>query len=210
MDQSAEQCRFVEAEVARLKIAGLREEINQDRKTDLKSQHNEEHQEIAKTFSQEQEEFDAFWDQKLNEYKYYSDLLQTEMNAKHAKELADYQSDLERGLPVRSKDSQALLVLKQRRETLSKQKKFMEAAKVQREIETMEQQEQELFEGERLAKIQTQMAHLRNKQVQEMAALVKKVKTGVEEQARNRALEQERLEMKFKVVKKERQNKQVT
>ena len=51
MDQSAEQCRFVEAEVARLKIAGLREEINEDRKTELKSQHHDEHSQIAKSFS---------------------------------------------------------------------------------------------------------------------------------------------------------------
>ena len=83
MDQSAEQCRFVEAEQARLKIEELKKEINEGRKSELSQKHQEEQTLINKSYEQELEEFKTFWEQKLEEYKYYGDLLQKEMEEKH-------------------------------------------------------------------------------------------------------------------------------
>lgn len=120
-----------------------------------------------------------------------------------------YREELEQGLPSKSKDSQKLLELKARRDQLSRQKEYIDAHLVHVEVSKMEETEQEAFEQERKNKITTQLNHLHQKQKQELSALQMKIKKGHEEQIINKSLEEDRLQLKYKVVIKDIGSRQV-
>ena len=83
MEQSAEQCRFLEAETARQKIEELKKDVNSNDKTDLKERHFQEMDDIEKANSEEVNQFDKFWDEKMNDFREQSEKMEEEMLARH-------------------------------------------------------------------------------------------------------------------------------
>ena len=57
MEQSAEQCRFLEAETAKQKIEELKGTLNVNRQEELKEKHSEEKNDIEKAHDDEIKQF---------------------------------------------------------------------------------------------------------------------------------------------------------
>ena len=94
-------------------------------------------------------------------------------------------------MATRHKDSSELMNLRKIEENLAKQEDYLEAHKVQKQIEGMERAEFEKWNFARLNKVRNLLQQLRNKQETELSAIRQKIEQGFEEQKkiRNQELE---------------------
>jgi biopolymer transport protein ExbB/TolQ len=95
-------------------------------------------------------------------------------------------------LATRHKDSSELMNLRKIEENLAKQEDYLEAHKVQKQIEILERTEFEKWNFNRLNKIRNLLQQLRNKQETELSAIRQKIEQGFEEQKKIRNQEYEK------------------
>jgi hypothetical protein len=79
---------------------------------------------------------------------------------------------------------------------------------VQQRLADLEKSEKEAWLNARSLKIETALNTLRAKQAAELAALQKKVRTGVDEQTKERKREEERINQKYANIAKELKSNQ--
>ena len=95
-------------------------------------------------------------------------------------------------MATRHKDSSELMNLRKIEENLAKQEDYLEAHKVQKQIEILERTEFEKWNFNRLNKIRNLLQQLRNKQETELSAIRQKIEQGFEEQKKIRNQEYEK------------------
>lgn len=112
-------------------------------------------------------------------------------------------------MTVRFNPSTELLNFRKIQQVLSKQMKYKEADKVQKQVVQLEKKEQAKFMKARQEKILVQMNHLKTKQKQELNALEIKLDRIYKENDSQRKAEQAEMLQKFINLKSELQQRQL-
>eukprot|EP01017_Pseudomicrothorax_dubius_P038211 TRINITY_DN5696_c0_g1_i3.p1 TRINITY_DN5696_c0_g1~~TRINITY_DN5696_c0_g1_i3.p1 ORF type:complete len:257 (-),score=97.21 TRINITY_DN5696_c0_g1_i3:129-899(-) len=195
--------KYVEAQTALMKIEELKNEASKRRKEQMRARHLNEKLEIEEAHLAEFNQFNDFWDKKMQEFNEEAAKAEHEMTSRHQEELAKFEEELNNSLATKPKDSAELLNLRKIEENMARQKDYIEAHKVQQKCLMLEQEELEKWSLVREGKIRNQITLLTNKQSQELTALRKRVSSAQEEQRKARSVELERLIQKYQNIKKE-------
>ncbi|CDW85760.1 UNKNOWN [Stylonychia lemnae] len=155
-------------------------------KSDLEKQHTDEF-----------ENFTMSWDQEIRNIQETSAILIEQMRQKHAREIEELRMYLEQSISLNFKPSPELLNLRKVQQTLSKQKNYTEAKKVQNVVKELEDKENEKYLAQREEKIRTQLAHMEHKHSLEREALRKKIDTQLKEKDKIRKVQQQELLQRF-------------
>jgi hypothetical protein len=194
---------YVEAEMAKNRVAELKRQYEAYRKEDVRSKHAGEKQQIEEAHLAEFNQFNDFWDKKMMEFNEQAQQIEEQMLNKHHQELTKFLEELDTNLPVKPKDSVELLNLRKIQENLARQKEYIEAHKIQQKCTSLEREENDRWIQLRDLKIKNQRQQLEMRQSNEITALRKRIATGQDEQRKARSIELERLLQKYQNVKKE-------
>lgn len=152
-------------------------------------------------------QFNQQWDQRMNEFQQHGHGLLKAMEERHIKELDDYSAELEKSLPNIFKPSAELLNMRKIQLNLAKQKNYSDAHAVQVRCNQMEKKERAAYDGNRNHKRQLLENKKIKQQENELLALQKKIEAGENEQKKQRALDLEKMFLRYQNVKKELENK---
>ncbi|EGR33479.1 hypothetical protein IMG5_051570, partial [Ichthyophthirius multifiliis] len=197
------QGKYIEAEQARNKVKQLKLDLEKRRKEEIKNKHINEKLGIEKAHLEEFNQFNAFWDQKMNEFNEEASKIEQELIQRQQQEYIQVQEELQKVVPYKPKQSAEALNLMKIEENLAKQKNYVEAHQVQEKRNYLEKQENQQWLQVRDQKIKNQLNQLKNKQQNELNALKQRIIAGQDEQRKNRSIELERLLQKYQNVKKE-------
>ncbi|CAD8049387.1 unnamed protein product [Paramecium sonneborni] len=201
--------KYLEADLAKKRLAELKKELDSKNKGDVKDRHCSEKQEIEKAHLDEFNQFNTFWDQKMIEFDQEAQKVKEQTLQRHEDELRQFSEELENSIPVKPKDSAELLALRKTEEQLAKQENYMEAHLIQQKILAQERDELEKWTQGRQQKIRNLITQLRQKQINELNALTQRILSGQEEQRKIRSQELEKLLQKYQNVRKELESQQV-
>lgn len=199
--------KYVEAEMAKNRIAELKDQKKQKDLDELNIRQQNDCLELEETHIMEFNQFNQTWDQRMNEFQQHGLGLIKEKEELQHRELEDKAKELEETLPNIFKPSAELLNLRQIERNLAKQKNYAEAHAVQVRCNKMEKKELRSFEDVREQKKLALEKELVKKQNNEMEALQKRIEAGESEQKKQRALELEKMFLRYQNVKKELENK---
>ncbi|KAL4500586.1 hypothetical protein ABPG72_003010 [Tetrahymena utriculariae] len=201
--------KYVEAEMAKRRLAELKVEFEKRSKTEMKQRHQCEKQEIEKAHLSEYNEFNEFWDRKMLEFNQEAERVERETVMRHQEELRKIQEELDQQISQKPKDTTELLNLRKTEEQLAKQQEYMEAHKIQQRIFQIEKEEFEKWNFQRNQKIRNIIQQMKQRQLNELNALRQRIQSGQEEQKKIRTQELEKLLQKYNNVKKELETTQV-
>jgi len=126
-------------------------------------------------YRQEVDEYNGIWDKKVVEFEDEARRLENELRERHAKELEEYEANLQKKLFKPSKFSKAYLELRAQEENLVKQQRFKEAQLIKKKADAMEKEDYDKYSKEKSDKVGTNSENLRSKQLGELRALRKKL-----------------------------------
>ena len=152
-------------------------------------------------------QFNQQWDQRMNEFQQHGHGLLKAMEERHIRELEDYSAELDKSLPNIFKPSAELLNMRKIQLNLAKQKNYAEAHSVQVRCNQMEKKERNQYDANRNHKRQLLENKKIKQQENELLALQKKIEAGENEQKKQRALDLEKMFLRYQNVKKELENK---
>ena len=199
--------KYVEAEMAKNRIAELKDSKKTKEIDELKIRQQNECLELEETHIVEFNKFNQNWDMRMNEFQQHGLSLIKQMEDKHLNELEDYGDKLEKEIPNIFKPSAELLNLRRIQVNLAKQKNYNEAHSVQVKSNQLEKKERKEFAHNRDNKKSAMEQQLIKRQENELLALKKKIEAGENEQKKHRALDLEKMFLRYQNVKKELENK---
>mmetsp|Transcript_25347 Transcript_25347/g.22386 ORF Transcript_25347/g.22386 Transcript_25347/m.22386 type:complete len:292 (+) Transcript_25347:23-898(+) len=200
--------RYVEADMAKTKIEQMKLQLESIRKSALKERHIQEKLELEEAHVAEFNQFNEFWDKKMQEFNDQAQVIEEQMIQRHQEEMKKFLEELEMTISTRPRDSAELLNMRRIQENLAKQKEYIEAHKVQQKCYQLEKQEADKWQNNRESKMKHQRSQLQTRQDNELNALRKRIIAGQEEQRKARSIELQRLLQKYQNVKKELENQQ--
>ncbi len=211
LEQHQKECevngKYVEAEMAKNRIAELKDQKKNKESDELKIRQQNDCLELEETHIMEFNQFNQTWDQRMNEFQQHGMSLIKQLEDKHIQQLELYAQDLEKDLPTNFKPSAELLNLRKIQLSLAKQKNYTEAHQVQFRSNKQEKREMREFDETREKKKMILEQKLIKQQENEMSALRAKIEAGENEQKKQRALELEKMFLRYQNVKKELENK---
>ena len=199
--------KYVEAEMAKNRILELKEQKKQKDMDELNIRQQNDCLELEETHIMEFNKFNQEWDNRMNDFQQHGIQLIKEKEQEHIVQLEDKAKELEKTLPNIFKPSAELLNLRKIQFSLAKQKNYQEAHAVQVRCNKMEKKEMRGFDDTRERKKLQLEQEMLGHQENEMAALQKRIEAGENEQKKQRALELEKMFLRYQNVKKELENK---
>ncbi|KAK3232610.1 hypothetical protein CYMTET_57041 [Cymbomonas tetramitiformis] len=200
--------KYMEARTAAKRLHDLKLHEEQKRKVEMKGRHDSEHVDAQKAFDMEQDQHNALWDAKLQEYEDSVQEQVTRLKEQHVAKLEKFYSDADVKTPKRPQFSKQLLNQRKIQEHLAKQGKYEEAEAVKKMADKMEAAEMEATQGTYAAGIALKEQQLRAVQQQEMEALLHRAARGRDELRATRSMDLERRQQRFKNVMSELHNLQ--
>lgn len=201
--------KYEEAELARTRLAQLREHEENRRRDELRSQQLAERLGVEEAHMKELQEFNDIWDKKVAEFEGHASNLQNTLASRHKSEHGATLDKLRRETEPRTpRWSRDLLNLRKIQETLAKMKKYAEAGKTKAQADVLEAKEHALWKASREAKIAGLEENFLHKQQLEMGGLLKRIHSGREEQKMARKAELERLLQRYHNVKTQLESQQ--
>lgn len=201
--------KYEEAELAKTRLAQLRQHEENRRREELRSQQLAERLGVEEAHMKELQEFNDIWDRKVSEFEAHAANLQSTLAARHKQEhqqqLEKVRRETEPRTPRWSRD---LLNLRKIMETLAKQKKYAEAGKTKVHADQLEAKEHAMWKAKREARIAALEEQFLHKQQLEMGGLLKRIQSGREEQKQARKGELERLLQRYHNVKTQLESQQ--
>ncbi|CAD8201619.1 unnamed protein product [Paramecium octaurelia] len=215
-DSCEKSAEYMQADAAQKRIVELKKQLVQRRRKEMQQAHYQQEQEIERAHLEEFNQFNRFWDEKMQKFNDEASAVEQELLNKQQNEFNKVSEELERTIPSKPKESSDVLNLKKREEYLAKQKKYpffyifcyVEAQKIKEQRVQIEDVDYQKYQIERTNKINTQLKQLRMRYRNEINALQQRIKGGQDEQKKNRTLELEKLLQKYQNIKKELEIKQ--
>jgi len=201
--------KYEEAELAKTRLAQLRQQEENRRCDELRSQQVAKRLGVEEAHMRELQEFNDIWDQKVIEYEDHAGKLQSTLAARQKQEHEQYLEKLRKEVEPRSpRWSRDLLNLRKIQETQAKQKKYSEAGVTKASADQLEAKEYGFWQQRRDAKIAGLEDQYLHKQQLEMGGLLKRIASGREEQKQARKSELERLLLRYHNVKTQLESQQ--
>lgn len=205
-----EERRYLDADKAKKKITQQTAALETRRKYDIKMKHNVERSKLDEEFSNELDQFNYHWDEKIQKYKEECTKLEELQLNKQQQDFDQYQASLEENLPSRPKDGPKVLEFKKQIELQANNQDYEAAHQIQQKMLKLSQEEESKFQYERDNKIRHLIEQFANKQKNEHSSLRKKIITGLEELEIKREKEYEMLLHKFNNLKSQIESSQNT
>jgi len=203
------QGKYEEAELAKTRLAQLRQHEENRRREELRSQQLAERLGVEEAHMKELQEFNEIWDRKVAEFEAHAANLQSTLAARHKTEHQQHLDKIRRETEPRTpRWSRDLLNLRKIQETLAKQKKYAEAGKTKVHADQLEAKEHAMWKAKREARIAALEEQFLHKQQLEMGGLLKRIQSGREEQKQARKGELERLLQRYHNVKTQLESQQ--
>lgn len=137
---------FAEAEMTKNRIEELKFQEAQRQLEQLTLKQQQERLQIEDAHAKEFEQFQAEWDQRLQQKEQEFTMTIQGLEERHNKELEENRAVLEQKVPMVFKASSEMLNLKKIQDQLVRQKEYGEAHKVQAKIFELEKEEQEKYQ----------------------------------------------------------------
>ncbi|CAD8095175.1 unnamed protein product [Paramecium primaurelia] len=201
--------KYLEADCAKQRLKELKIKYESKTKLDIRDRHEQEKYELTKSHQEEMQNFNAFWDEKIQEFEQDAQKLKNELQQKQEDEMQQFLQDLEGSIPQTPKDSAELLSLKKTEEQLARQEEYLEAHKIQSRIAQLQKEEQEKWTLMRNNKIKNLLSQQKIKQNNETNVLNQRIENAQDEQRKIKKAEEEKLIQKYNNVKKELEGKQL-
>ncbi|TMW69759.1 hypothetical protein Poli38472_001915 [Pythium oligandrum] len=196
------QGKYVEADVAKKRLEELKVHEENRRKEAMRSRQIAERLGVEEAHMLEFQQFNQVWDRKMEEYERNVEELVVNMREKHKTELLEYQKKLleKQQKPKFSKD---LLNLRRIEEHLARQKDYNEAHKIKLKADALEAWELEKWKNQKQQEMLQREVKFKQRQKQDLDALLKRIQSGREEQKKQRQVDLERLLQRYQNVKAE-------
>lgn len=111
--------------MAKKRVKELKEKDDFSRKNQIKSKHISEKMQLEDAHLNEFNQFNEFWDRKMQEFEEQAQIIEQQLLEKHQNELQRFAEELDKVIPVKPKDSAELLNTRKIQESLAKQQKFL-------------------------------------------------------------------------------------
>ena len=103
MEEFQRNGNYVEAENCRINVEQLKKDYQARKLYELNMKHKQENTDLAHTHHQEMENFNKFWDKKMEQFHGDGQRLERDMAERHQHELRTTREDLEKQLPLKLK-----------------------------------------------------------------------------------------------------------
>lgn len=194
--------QYEEADQHRSRQATVRKLIETKHRDELLDQQRTERESVDAAHRAELQEFNDIWDRKEQEFREHADSLKKTLEERHKQEHAEEKDRLSRLTEPRTpRWSRNLLDLRKIQESLAKQKMYAEAARTKSQADVLEKKEMELWKKSREVKIASLISAFIKKQQLEMGGLLKRIRSGCDEQKAARETELKRLLQRYNNVK---------
>lgn len=126
------------------------------------------------------------------EYQAEAEKLEEETVARHQAQMEEFEKQVEESISYKQKQSSEAINLKKIEENLAKQQSYVEAHRVQKQLQELEKAEYQKWMVSRNNKIRNLLNQLKTKQENEAGALRQRIEQGFEEQKKTRQAEYEK------------------
>merc|ERR1712149_58153 len=189
LDEHRRHCeregKYLEAETAARRLRELRQHEENRRREAMRSRQTAERLGIEEAHMLEFEQFNAIWEQRMQEYERSAEEGLEKLKEKHLAEIMAFQEEWQNKLPRKPKLSKELLNM-QKIKFKADEREAWELARLQDQLsQTLAAKEQ----------------RIRQKQHQELTGLAKRIQRGREEYKKLRQVELERRLQRYKNVK---------
>ncbi|KAJ0398369.1 hypothetical protein ATCC90586_000706 [Pythium insidiosum] len=206
-----EDGNYLEAQRADKQLAALRKQELKRQTKSLRSKQLAERQDIQIAHNMQYNDFNAAWDQYMEEYDRMAKAYVKQMKEKHAQDLRDFQDKLQREIVERPpKFSKELIEWRRRQHRLAQQKSYSEAQEIKKVADEMEDEERARMTEELQAIFLRKEAKLRQQQQAELQALHKRIDGRRKEHIKQRNLDSKRLLQRNRNVQAVLESKQAT
>lgn len=130
----------------------------------MRDKHQSEKAEVEKAHLEEFNEFNAYWDKKMQEFEEEAYKIEEETRKRHEEETQEFQESIEKALGSKPKETSEMINLRKIEESLARQEDYKEAHKVQQKLAELERQEFEKWNYTKINKIKNLLQQLNTKQ----------------------------------------------
>lgn len=197
------QGKYVEAEIAKNRLEELKLHEENRKREAMRSRQIAERLGVEEAHMLEFQQFNIVWDKKMQDYEERAAILEDEMKARHAQELANFQKHMIESISNKPKFSKELLNLRRVQETLAKAKDYKEAHRIKMRADQLEAWELEKLRNSTQQGMYAKEAQFRRRQTNELLALQKRIQSGRDEQKKLRQRDLECLLQRYQNVKSE-------
>jgi len=200
---------FREAELVRVRLDKLRIQEEARQHEEFQSRQIAERLGVEEAHMQELQEFNEVWDSKDAEFDSHVILLQETLAERHMQSAGAYRDKIEKETEPRiPKWSKELLNLQRTRDTLGKQKNYVEAAKVKEDTDKLERKEHGAWKTARDTKLARLEEQFLTKQHMEMSGLIARIEANRSEHKLAKKRELQRLLQRYHNVKSQMESQQ--
>merc|ERR1711939_966079 len=205
LDEHRRHCeregKYLEAETAARRLRELRQHEENRRREAMRSRQTAERLGIEEAHMLEFEQFNAIWEQGMQEYERSAEEGLEKLKEKHLAEIMAFQEEWQNKLPRKPKLSKELLNMRKIQDTLAKQERYQEAQKIKFKADEREAWELARLQDQLSQTLAAKEQRIRQKQHQELTGLAKRIQRGREEYKKLRQVELERRLQRYKNVK---------
>jgi hypothetical protein len=187
---------YPEAKKAQLKFQELRKKETVRQLQQIKDSQEKELQSLEEAQNTQIEDFNKAWDAYMAEYEATAYKSLEKLKEKHIAEYQEFMEKITAEAQKKVKHSKELLALRQKQQTLAKQKNYEEAEKIKEKADQLEGVEDEKNETIVKRIIETKEKKLRQQQQAALAALLKRIQRDRSEQIKHREVDSNRLAMR--------------
>jgi len=130
---------------------------------------------LETTYHTEVAEYNVEWDKKLEQFNVDASSLIEDLKQRHVKELQIHEQNTNKKLFKPTKSSKSALELRLQEENLVKQQRFKEAQLIKKKADSLQRQDADNWNKEKVDKVGTNSDNLKVKQSGELKALEKKL-----------------------------------
>merc|ERR1712227_1096812 len=185
LDEHRRHCeregKYLEAETAARRLRELRQHEENRRREAMRSRQTAERLGIEEAHMLEFEQFNAIWEQRMQEYEKSAEEGLEKLKEKHLAEIMAFQEEWQ--------------------DTLARQERYQEAQKIKFKADEREAWELARLQDQLSQTLAAKEQRIRQKQHQELTGLAKRIQRGREEYKKLRQVELERRLQRYKNVK---------
>jgi len=212
LDEHRRHCeregKYLEAETAARRLKELRQHEENRRREAMRSRQTAERLGIEEAHMLEFEQFNAIWEQRMQEYEKSAEEGLEKLKEKHLAEIMAFQEEWQNKLPRKPKLSKELLNMRKIQDTLARQERYQEAQKIKFKADEREAWELAPLQDQLSQTLAAKEQRIRQKQHAELTGLAKRIQRGREEYKGLRQCELERRLQRYKNVKDDLTSKQ--
>jgi len=192
--------KYKEADVYKHKINKTKEEFIEAKNKEISEQHKLEYANLEEHMMLELEDFNKYWDDKMNDFEQKVNAIEDLVNQRHQKETKDLQFEMETYVP-KIKPNHDYNQLKMTEVRLKKLDRFLEAEEIRLKCEQIEKRETERLHQEKNDLFKTKAMRLEKKQMSEIEVARRKLQDEYNIMSNQREKEYDKLMVKFKTRK---------